>query len=253
MNPPILPVRGLPFVDLDADGLVRLLSERLHNGPPTAVFTPNATIGAACLANESYRSLVLTGDILLPDGIGVILASRREHPGGGLRCRLPGIEAGEAAMALAAEGGEAVFFLGGKPGVADAAAQYWKKQYPTLRIAGTQHGYFDRQGQENERILARIAAGNSALVIVCLGFPSQEEWITENRNRLPGVRLWMGLGGSLDVWSGQVRRAPRLFRACRAEWLWRCLKTPSRMAALPDMLRYTLVRGKERRPTGENS
>lgn len=238
MNICFTSVRGLDYLSATPEQLRHLLDNCLIARRGTAVFTPNATIAAACCSDPALYRTIAQGDLLLPDGAGIVMASKRAHTP--LPCRLPGIEAGEMVLALAAQRGNAVYFLGGAPGVAEGAAAHWKERFPSLRVAGTSHGYFDLQGKQNERILAKIAAGDATVVLVCMGFPRQEQWILQNRARLPSVRLWMGLGGSFDVWSGRLRRAPAAFRQMHLEWMWRCLREPSRFAALPPMVRFVL-------------
>jgi hypothetical protein len=97
--------------------------------------------------------------------------------------------------------------------------------------------------EENEVLLKIISKASPDLLIVCLGFPRQERWVTENRPRLTSVKVMMALGGSLDVWSGRRRRAPRIIRRLKLEWLWRILREPSRIpraAVLPSFVNLTL-------------
>ncbi len=233
-------VHGLPYFDGDALELRTLLERCLStpDAPALAVFTPNATIGARAVRDPALQSLLLSGDLLLPDGIGVVAASRRAHKNHPLRHRLPGIEAGETLIEQCARRALPVYFLGGREGVASEAAKRMQEKYSGLVIAGTHHGYFDPADRENETILTEVTENGTAAVLVCLGFPAQEQWIAENRSRLPGVRVFMGLGGSFDVWSGQAYRAPLLFRRLGLEWLWRSIRTPRRLSALPSMLNY---------------
>jgi N-acetylglucosaminyldiphosphoundecaprenol N-acetyl-beta-D-mannosaminyltransferase len=234
-------VRGLDYLDADLSHLTSLLRERLNTPSPTVIFTPNAKIAGDALRDASLHALLEKADLLLPDGAGILLTSRR-HADRPLAHRLPGIEAGEIALQLAAKGQHPVYFLGGKPGVAERAAKAWQERLPPLPIAGTNHGYFDTQGPENESILQKIRESGAQILFVCLGFPAQERWIVKNKSALPAVRLFMGLGGSFDVWSGNVRRAPALFRAIHAEWLWRMLAEPRRFVQFPALIGYVFGR-----------
>ncbi|MBR5798074.1 MAG: WecB/TagA/CpsF family glycosyltransferase [Clostridia bacterium] len=242
MNAPLTPptptvtVRGLALLDTDRTGLYDLLDARLRLCRGTAVFTPNAKIAADARTSPYLHALLCQADLLLPDGTGLLLASRL-HADRPLRHRLPGIEAGEMVLHLAAELGYSVYFLGGKAGVAEQAAARWQDRLPSLIVAGSHHGYF-ADAQERAEVVRKIGQSGAEIVLVCLGFPAQEEWILQNRAILPRVRLFMGLGGSFDVWAGRLRRAPRLFRATHLEWLWRMLRQPRRFSQLPSMLRY---------------
>lgn len=237
-------VYGLPYLDATPTKLRALLGARLRDCPSTTIFTPNAKMGADCLASPELHLLMTQADLLLPDGAGVLMASRRQTPDHPLTHRLPGIEAGEMVLRLCADARLPVYFLGGRPTVAALAAAEWQRRLPSLLVAGTHDGYFEKSGQENESVLREINESGAAVVLVCLGFPRQERWILENRDALPCVRMLMGLGGSFDVWAGKVARAPRLVRALHLEWLWRSALQPWRLKALPCMLRYAMGRAK---------
>lgn len=236
-----LPIRGLDYLDASREVLTCILRERLERATRTVIFTPNASIAGDAQKNADLHALLQQADLLLPDGVGIRLASRRHAPRRLTHC-LPGIEAGEIALTIAASHGYPVYFLGGRPGVAESAAKAWEQYLPTLSIVGTHHGYFDVAGEENARILEDIQRCGAHIVFVCLGFPAQESWIVQSREHLLSVRLFMGLGGSLDVWAGHIRRAPALLRRAHLEWLWRMMQCPRKFARLPAMLRYVLGR-----------
>lgn len=244
---PTVCVHGLDYLDLSPEQLRVHLAVYLRTQRNLAVFTPNATIGAACRKDADLASLVRQAELLLPDGAGVVLASRLACPTHPLRYQLPGIETGEVVLRLCEELGLSVYFLGGRPGVAKEAAMTWKGRLPHLRVAGTHDGYFEKTGDENAAVVRDVAASGADVVLVCLGFPMQERWIADNRPSLPSVRLFMGLGGSFDVWSGRIRRAPSPIRRAHLEWLWRMLAEPRRFGTLFSMLRYVFsapIRGK---------
>ena len=239
--PPTVRVHGLDFVDLSPDELETLLASLLKEECGVSVFTPNALIGYRALRDAPLRDLLRRADLLLPDGAGVLATSRRQTPHAPLRHRLPGIEAGETVLHLCAAHGYSVYFLGGKEGVAAEAVRRWQTRLPTLRVAGHHNGYFEKWGEESHRLCEQIEKAAPDVVFVCFGFPAQERWIEENRTSLPCVRLFMGLGGSLDVWAGHIRRAPRPFRRLHLEWLWRGLCQPRRLCDVPRLLRYVFA------------
>lgn len=243
-----MPIPPLPTQSLCSLAYVNASAEQLNvhlhtllttpQDSPTLIFTPNATIAAAARRDTRLEALLRHATLLLPDGIGILMAAKRQ--GTPLQSRLPGIEAGEAVLRIAAAQGLPVFFLGAAPGVARRAAEAWKERLPTLPIAGTHHGYFESEGEDNTHLLAQINASGARIVLVCLGFPTQERWIIQNAPSLPDVQMLLGLGGSFDVWSGSIPRAPRLFRRLRLEWLWRSLRDPKKFKALPAMLSFVL-------------
>ena len=204
---------------------------------PCAVFTPNAVMLDACRKDPRLASLLCRASLSLPDGAGVLLAAKRK--GTPLRVKVSGIDFGEALLKRAAREGLKVFLLGGKKGVARRAARRLSLKYPSLQICGTHHGYF--QGTEaEEAVRSKIIACKPDLLFVCLGFPRQERWIVQNLPSLPFLRVAAGLGGSLDVWSGDTKRAPKSLQKCGLEWAWRMMREPRRLKNLPALMKFFL-------------
>ncbi|HPU17242.1 MAG TPA: WecB/TagA/CpsF family glycosyltransferase, partial [Bacillota bacterium] len=202
------------------------------------VYTPNSEIVEACINDESGElfKIINSGSLVVPDGIGVVKAAAML--GTPVKEKVAGVELGEEILRRSAKAKISVYFLGGKPGIAELAAEKMKEKYPGLVICGTAHGYFKKSGEESDAEIAKIKASGAAVLYVCLGAPTQERWMYENREALAaaGVRAALGLGGSLDVYSGEARRAPKIFIKLGIEWFYRLLCNPSRigrMMALP--------------------
>lgn len=195
----------------------------------TFVVTLNAELIARALASPPFATLIRAADYWVCDGIGAAALLRKGASKASLP-RIAGIDLGFAVLQLAARRGESVFLLGGKPGVAHRAAKRLQRAIPHLQIAGCAHGYFTEA--DLPALRGAIHRSNASVVIVCLGSPRQEEWILRCRRYLPAVRLFLPLGGSLDVWAGQVNRAPLFWQSCGIEWLWRLLHQPSRIGRL---------------------
>ena len=183
--------------------------------------TPNPEIVEICREDEEARSAVNGGDLVLADGIGIIYGAK--ILGTPLKGRVTGIGFAQGLMERMAENGKTLFLLGAKPGVAERAAENLQRQYPGLRVAGTHDGYF----QEDGPVIEEIRAAGADVVFVCLGAPKQEKWMKRNGGAT-GVKLLVGLGGCLDVFSGEVQRAPEIFQKLGLEWLHRLVKNPSR-------------------------
>ncbi len=209
-------------------------------GAPCTVFTPNAVMLDACCRDAGLAALLSSAELSLADGAGVLLAAKRQ--GTPLSARVPGIAFGEALLAAAERLGLRVFLLGGRPGVAERAADRLQKKHPLLCICGTHDGYFEKTGEADHAVTGKILAARPDILFVCFGFPMQENWIAEHRELLLGVRVIAGLGGSLDVWSGQVKRAPKWISHMRLEWAFRMLREPGRIRHLPALLRVWLRR-----------
>ncbi len=186
------------------------------------VVTPNPEIVWLARKMPELKTAVNGADLVIPDGIGIIYAAR--ILGTPLKERVPGIELAEALVSLAAEEKLPVFLLGAKPGVAERAGENLCRKYPGLRIAGCGDGYF----KEDAPVLARLRESGARLIIVCLGFPRQELWMAAHREEV-GSALMLGVGGSMDVFAGDVKRAPEAWCRAGLEWLYRLLSQPSRI------------------------
>ena len=222
-------IMGVTFDDLTLDQAVRR-GEELSKGPGfTYVVTPNPEIVNLAREARDYREILNGAGLVLPDGIGVIHAARiLKRP---LKERVPGIEFAAGLMERMAGNGGRLFLLGAKPGVAEQAAENLKKTYPGLIICGTNDGYF----QDSGPVVEKIRRSAADVVFVCLGAPKQERWMAEN-GPATGAHLMAGLGGVLDVFAGNVRRAPELWQRLGLEWCYRLVHQPSRagrMAKLP--------------------
>lgn len=233
-------VRGINFDDVTLTEATTLLGEHLEKGEGMmAVYTPNAEIVQLCIEKNEYYELINSAEMIVPDGIGVIKAAK--ILGTPMKERVPGVELGEKMIEFCAKAGHKVYFLGGKPGVAALAAENMAKKYPGLSVAGVADGYFKKEGEESDRVIENILSSGAELLFVCLGVPAQERWIFDNKDRLcKKVKVCMALGGSLDVYSGSVRRAPAIFRKTGFEWLYRLMKQPSRIGRMMKLPKFLL-------------
>ena len=230
---------GIPFLPLTRRAAYARIARLCQKGSAARVFTPNPEMLLLAKDDPDFFEVLRSADLLLPDGIGVLLAARAS--GKRLPERITGIDCAEWLLAFAAKHGLRVFLLGGRHGVAEDAAEALRKKHPALCVCGTHHGYFDKSSDslENQAILSLVRRTRPDLLFVCFGAPAQERWIAENADAIPSLRLCMGLGGALDVWSGSVRRAPNFIQKCGFEWLWRAISEPKRfkrLATIPKFL-----------------
>ena len=218
--------------------LLSRLAADLKQRRQSAIFTPNSQMLLAASKDRELRKLLNSSELNIPDGVGVRLAARLR----GVRLEsMSGIDIAEELLSVAASKGYRVFFLGAKRGVAEKAAENMHVCYPTLQICGMHHGYFDKSGAENAAVLKKIRTSSPDILFVCFGFPAQETWIADNLASLPSVKLAMGLGGILDVWSGNLCRAPLIFQKAGLEWLWRTLLEPRRARIFVDIPRFLFL------------
>ena len=216
---------AVAFDNVTMDEAVAQAVENLQSKRRCMVVTPNAEIAQSCVTDDRLREIVRKAGLVLPDGIGVIYASRiLKKP---LKQRVPGVEFGENLVSALRDTGKTIFFLGGKPGVAEEAAHRLQVKYPGLKVAGTKDGYFQRE----EEAVEAVQQAKPDVLFVCLGSPKQEYFMADHFDQL-GATLMVGLGGSLDVYAGKVERAPALFRKLGLEWFYRLCKQPSRIARM---------------------
>lgn len=234
-------VMGVPVHLLDnyADWLMA----RSREGKGAHVITLNAEMTMQAEQSPALNRLIQHADLVVPDGAGVVLHLRLR--GQRIR-RCPGIELAESLLNQSHDIGP-VFFYGGEPGVADAAASHWQQRLPHLKIAGTQHGYLTPEAEPG--FCKHLHDLQPRLILIGLGVPRQEFWIAQHRHLCPNS-LWIGVGGSFDIWAGKKDRAPRWLRNNHLEWVYRLYQEPwrwRRMLALPRFawrsLTYAISKG----------
>lgn len=238
----VIEVRGIPIHNVTLDEAFTTVASYIDTDTFHTVFTPNAEIVQQCIEEPALANLIKTADFIIPDGAGVVLASK--ILGTPLKAKTPGCELGERIIKESGSRGWRVYFLGGKPGVAALAEEKLREKYPDFKTVGMHDGYFQKEGAENEQVLREINDAAPNILFVCLGVPTQETWIAANRSKLPTVRVALGLGGSLDSYAGVVKRAPNIFIRLNLEWFYRLCKQPSRigrMMKLPKFLFGTIL------------
>ncbi len=204
-------------------------------GACVKIYTPNPEIIMKAERDSDYRAALNRGSLVVPDGIGVVLASKFRR--GRVRERITGIGLLERLLGFAEKYGRSVFLLGASPGVADAAAAKMLEKFPKLVFAGKRHGYFTVD--EERAVAEEIAAANPFLLVAALGAPKQEFFIDRYADII-GATAAIGVGGALDVWAGNVRRAPAFISKIGLEWLYRALSQPSRIPRLAVIPRFIL-------------
>lgn len=225
-------VLGVSFDDITPEEAVERALAMLEEDRPHLAATPNPEMIQRAEKDPAFARVLADADLVLPDGIGVIYAAR--ILGRPLKGRVTGVDFASALMGRLAGTDKRLFLLGARPGVAEEAARRLAVRYPGLNICGVHDGYFE----DDAPVIEAIRASEADVVFVCLGFPRQEEWAAAHGAEA-GAKLYVGLGGSLDVFAGKVERAPEAMQKLGLEWLYRLYKEPSRigrMAKLPLIL-----------------
>lgn len=221
-------IMDVGFDNLTMDEAVEAVLD-MHHG---YVVTPNPEIVWLARKDTALKEALAAADLVVPDGIGVIYAAK--ILGQPLKAKIPGMDLAMQVFEKLAQRGGRVFLFGSKPGIAERAGEKLIETYPGLTVCGTNDGYFS----DSKPIVEKINAAQPDIILVCLGAPKQEAWMRAHVQELDGG-VMMGLGGTLDVLAGNVKRAPEAWQKHGMEWLYRLLKQPTRikrMIKLPAFL-----------------
>jgi len=212
------------------------IDEFVRSGEPHLVITADASGIVQAQTDPEFRGLFSQAALITPDSTGVLWASKKF--GGPIASRVSGVDILERVCAQSADKGYRVYFLGAAPGVAEEAAERLRLKYPGCNIVGTRHGYFP--AESDEVVAQEVAESKPDILFVAMGIPRQEKFIIATQHII-GAKVGMGVGGSLDVFSGRVRRAPKLFQRLRIEWLWRVLQNPSKISKVMLLPKFVML------------
>jgi N-acetylglucosaminyldiphosphoundecaprenol N-acetyl-beta-D-mannosaminyltransferase len=234
LDPTQFPILTIP-VHLLPD-YFQTLKDRLKNHQGTHVVTLNAEMTMQGRDRPELGNIIRKAELVIPDGAGIVLYLKLY---GKSIDRIPGIELAEQLLSHAATTQDSVFFYGGAPEVAAQAAHTMRAKYPGLQIIGTENGYVN----PDEMLCDRLKQLQPRLIYVGLGVPRQELWIDSVRHLCPDA-IWIGIGGSFDIWAGTKIRAPKWLCDRNLEWTYRLYQEPwrwKRMTALPKFAWRSIV------------
>ena len=217
-------VLGFNVVNAKMAETVYWIADRAQARQPTQIAFLNAHCANVARKDWRYRDTLENVEALLPDGSGVAMAAKLN--GAPLGDNLNGTDLFGRLCRCLAFRKIPVFFLGGRPGVAQQAAENTKAEIPLLNIAGHRHGYFSPR--EEQDVIDEINASGARVVFVAFGVPDQDVWISRIRHRLHAPVI-LGVGGLLDFVSGRIPRAPLWMRKAGLEWMYRLKCEPKRM------------------------
>ena len=224
-------IMGLQFDNITMEEALDAAKALLQGEHAARVVTPNAEIAYEALHDENTRTLLNSAELMLPDGAGVVLASKiLKTP---LQQKVAGVDFADGLLGMLAQNGKSVYLLGSKPGIAELAAEKMREKHPGLTICGMHDGYF----KDEAPVIAAINEAKPDVLFVCLGAPKQELFMKRHQNDL-SCRLMIGLGGSLDSFAGTVKRAPKWMIKANLEWLYRLYKEPKRFGRMLRLPKY---------------
>ena len=240
MNNNSVRILGVKINKVNIDEAYNLFLNFMERDKLSMIFTPNTEIVMKAQEDQELKDILFDADLVIPDGIGLLYASKLH--GLGLEERVTGIDLMDKILNYCNNTKRSIYIFGGKPEVAKEATDNILKKYPNIKIAGYSDGYY-KDKEAELKIIDKINESKPDVLFVALGAPKQEKWIY-NYRKILNTKVAMGVGGSVDVWAGRVKRAPELFRKIGMEWLYRLLKEPFRvvrMMALPKFLIKILI------------
>lgn len=236
---------GVGFDNLTMDEAVSRALDICSRREAEYAVTPNPEIVMLSREDAEFCRVLNAANLVLADGIGIVKGAK--ILGTPLLGRVTGIDFALGLLERLAQRGGSVYLFGAKPGVADKAALELTRRLPGLVIAGTSDGYFT----DDAPIVEKINAASPDFLMVCLGSPKQERWMSAHTGKI-SVGLMAGLGGSLDVLSGEVERAPEKMRKLGLEWLYRLYKEPKRIGRMLRLPQFALCAAAKRIGSGKD-
>lgn len=219
---PRIYILNIGFDNVTPGAALDIITGMIERGERGYVVTPNPEIVYACRSDPELEKIMNGAALSVADGVGIVQAAR--ITGTPVKARIPGADLAETLVEWMSGHGKSIYLLGAAPGIAETAAANLQAKYPGLIVAGTHDGFF----KDAAPVIEGIKAARPNAVIVGMGSPLQERFMARYINELePCVML--GLGGSIDVYAGAVKRAPRLWRKCGFEWLYRLIQEPKRI------------------------
>ena len=238
-------VLGVGFDNVNMDEAIKKCDEMLNGNKSNLIVTPNPEIVMKAREDEEFKRIINEkASLVIPDGIGIIKgANILKTP---LKERVAGYDLICNLLEKYKDGSKTFYFWGSKPEIAEIAKKEIEKKYPDIKIVGTDDGYFD--DDKKAKIVSKIEKLKPDILLVGIGFPKQEKLINELLEKNI-FKIAIGCGGSIDVLSGTVKRAPKLFIKLHMEWAWRLIKQPTRigrMMVLPKFLQEVKKEAKQK-------
>jgi N-acetylglucosaminyldiphosphoundecaprenol N-acetyl-beta-D-mannosaminyltransferase len=225
---------GIKISKMNMRETLSYLMNAVEQRTPTQVITANPIMIMAALEDEIYKNMMQQAELIVPDGAGIVWAANvLRNP---VQERVPGIDLMIELLGAAQEKQWKVYFLGASQEVIEAAVERLRNQFPNLNICGYRNGYFGPA--EDAAVIAELKAQAPDLLFVGRAANQQEPWIHQHKLNLH-IPIMMGVGGSYDVLSGKLKRAPFIWQKMRLEWLYRLLQEPwryKRMVQLPKFM-----------------
>lgn len=224
-------VMGVYVNTEDQNQLLDLIFNDIDQGQKGMILAVNPEKIMQAKRNPEIKTILNEARYTIPDGVGVIIASKMLK--GTIRSRVTGVDMMEKLVEKASEKGKSIGMYGAKPEVIKAAADELRKRHPNLQITAIIDGY----EKDPERVKQVLKEGKPDILFVALGSPKQERWIRAHMNELD-IKVYQGVGGSFDVLSGMVKRAPKGWQKLGLEWLYRLIDNPKRIGRQMNLVKF---------------
>ncbi|WZL72168.1 WecB/TagA/CpsF family glycosyltransferase [Clostridiaceae bacterium 35-E11] len=231
-------IMGVPIDKGTVEDALRRTKELMQQDNCSVIVTPNTEIVMEARNDDKLLEVIKNADLVVPDGIGLIYASKIQNKG--LNERVTGVDLMLRILDYCNQQKKSIFIFGGKPGVADKAGKNICLKFPDIKVVGSIDGYFKKE--EEQSIVDQINTSQPDILFVALGAPKQEKWIHQYKDQLK-ISIAMGVGGSVDIWAGTAKRAPQIYQKLGLEWFYRLIKEPwryKRMLVLPKFMLQVL-------------
>lgn len=228
-------ILGVNVDSLTMQEAVERVQQFIKEKKTALVATANAEMLMRAAADSELKDILNGADLVVPDGAGTVWAAN--YLGVEMPERVAGYDLAQELMREAPAKGHRIYFFGSAPGVAEKAREKAMELYNGIKVVGVRNGYFT-EADEGE-IIAEIKAAHPDILLVALGVPKQEKWLSKHLREL-NVPVSIGVGGTLDVMAGVMQRAPLWMQKAKLEWLFRGLKQPSRAGRLLALPKFVL-------------
>ena len=233
-------ILGLEIVSTDYSNFMDQLSEDIEMNRKKVIVALNPEKIMKMKQDFQLDDFVRKADYRIPDGTGILLASKKM--GGGIKTRITGVDTMMELSKLAAEKNYSIFLLGSKEEIVQKTRETLVMRFPELRVAGVRNGY----DLNDDDVIREINKSGAQILFIAMGSPKQELWIAKNRNEL-NVNIFQGVGGSFDVIGGFIKRAPSWMQKIGLEWLHRLILEPKRVFRQMNLIRFLRLISKEKK------
>lgn len=229
-------ILNINFDVIQIDDATQKLINAIENNEKCFVVTPNPEIVMIAQKDLELKKIINSADLVIADGIGIVLASKFNKIK--IKNRVAGYDLVQKFFSMSKN--YKIYFLGSSSQIIELAKKNMQEKFKNINIVGAHNGFFDNE----EEIINQINLLNPDVLLVGMGAPKQEKWIYKYKDKL-NAKVFIGIGGSFDVMSGKIKRAPTIFQKLDLEWLYRLIKQPKRfwrMLALPKFLIAVLLK-----------